>query len=258
MRLALIFFSIFTIFSSQAETLRLVTGEYAPYTAEKSFNGGVSVQVVKAVFAELNQDIKIEFMPWKRAMNNLLSSQAAGSFPWAINDERAKDLYYSKAMHSHLQYRYVQKTKLVKNFEPEGKKLCQPSGWDNLYFKSQRKKLRDKILVEQPISLESCMQMLAIGRVDFVVMNQYVADEVLHKLYPKDSPIIGVPLEKEIKTELYFVVPKKYPNAEKILADFNRGLTIIKNNGKYDAIFKNLAKEMTKSSCVTCNQLGSL
>ncbi|MBC7428100.1 MAG: transporter substrate-binding domain-containing protein [Bacteriovorax sp.] len=258
---ALILTFILSISSSflQAETLKIVTGEFAPYSGENLNKGGVSTQVVKAIFDEVKQDISIEFIPWNRGMNNLKTGLVAGSFPWTKNVEREVDLLYSEPIHKYKLVSFVRKdSSLLTTYNLNGKKLCQPSGWDISFL--DRTSAAKKITIERPISMESCLQMLSLGRVDVIVMNDHVGTDFINKLFPKNSPITGIDNEYfGKKFLLYFIVPKKYPNAKKIIADFNRGLALIKSNGKYENFVRELLKKETvKSSCGTCNHLGSL
>lgn len=246
--------------SANAEILKLVTGEYAPFSGEKLSQGGISTQVVKAVFNEVNQDVTVEFIPWNRAMNYLKNGAVAGSFPWTKNDEREAIMYFSDPIHLYQMISFVKKgTDLEKNFTLVGKKICLASGWNDAFLKKfDADKM--KYTIERPINMESCFQMLALGRVDIVSMNEYVGRDLAAKIFPKASPIVGLKNKYfDDGLGLYFIIPKIYPNSKKILSEFNRGLKIIKNNGKYNLIVKDLLKrESFRSSCVTCNQLGSL
>lgn len=242
-----------------ANTLKIVTGEYAPYTGETLKEGGVSTQVIKAIFSEIKQPIKIEFIPWNRAMNNLKSGNAAGSFPWTKNAEREIDFLYSEPLHKYKLISYVRNDSiLLKTFDLKGKKICQPSGWDISFLNEAF--ATKKITIERPINMESCLQMVSLGRVDIVIMNNHVGAEFLNKISLKNSPITGIDNDyfgKEFA--LYFIVSKKYPNAKKIIAEFNKGLALIKSNGKYEKLTHELLKKETvKSSCGTCSRLGSL
>lgn len=242
-----------------AESLKLVTGEYAPYTSEKLPFGGITTQIVTAAFGEMKQEVAVEFIPWNRAMNYLKSGSVSGSFPWAKNAEREKDVLYSDVIHKYRILSFVKKgSGLEKNFNPTGKTLCLPSGWDLTGIEKELTKY--KMTLERPVSMESCVLMLALGRVDLVVMNEHVGYDLIKKLYPKKTPVVG--LDNAIfgkSLNLYFLVPKKYPNGKKIISDFNRGLELIKKNGKYDKLVNVLAKKGSfTTNCEICNRLGSL
>lgn len=242
----------------KAETLKLVTGEYAPYAGEKLVNGGVGTEVVRAAFKEMNIDVTIEFNPWNRAMNALKASSFAGSFPWKKNAEREELLLYSEPLHEYQVTTYIKKSESGKAFDLTEKILCEPSGWDIAPFNELIKK--HKLQLVRPIEMESCFRMLALGRVDVVIGNIHVCSEIIKKLHADQSPFTIIPNQDLEKVgHLYFVVPKKHPNAHRIVDMFNRGLEIIKKNGKYEKIMNQISiKSAFKSNCVLCSRLGSL
>lgn len=258
-----LFLALFHFFSfssvSEAQTLKIVTGEYAPYSGQDLPFGGVSTQVIQAVFKEVKQDIAIEFIPWNRAMNYLKSGNVAGSFPWAKNSEREKELLYSKPVHEYKILSYLTKrSALDKKFSIYDKKACLASGWDISLFEKIFEK--NKISIERPITMESCFQMLAMGRIDLVVMNEHVGNAMVKKLFPLNSPLVGVAIDTLNNSgALYFTVSKNYPNGKKIISDFNRGLRLLKKNGKYDLLVRELEKrESARSNAELYNHLGSL
>ena len=109
-----------------------------------------------------------------------------------------------------------------------------------------------KMQIVNPMNVESCFNMLALSRVDVIFMNEMVGQETIVKLFGSRPVIVGREESYLKKREnLYFIVSKKYPNAQKIIENFNRGLAIIKKNGIYDSI-------VIKANCETCNRLGSL
>ncbi|MEA9357871.1 transporter substrate-binding domain-containing protein [Bacteriovorax sp. PP10] len=239
-------------FATQAESLRIATGEYVPYTGENIPNQGISSMVVRAVFKELKQDIHLEFMPWKRVMMLVENGTVDGSYPWSANSERLKNYYFSTPIH---QYRIFSFTKKGNEFNTAksltGKTICIPDGWDKSPFNSLIEKSKMKVF--SPGTVESCFGMLALGRVDIIFINELVGKYVVDKLFGKKSPLVAS--EKDYLregNELHFMVSRKSPNGKKIISDFNRGLERIKANGVYDAIVSVI------STCVTCNQLGSL
>lgn len=245
--------------TGETQTLKLVTGEYAPYSGQNLPNGGVSTHVVQAIFKEIKQDIKIEFIPWNRAMHYLKSGSVAGSFPWAKNAEREKELLFSNPVHEYKILSYLtRRSALDKKFSLSNKKACLAIGWDISLFEKVFEK--NKISLDRPITMESCFQMLAMGRIDLVVVNEHVGNAMVKKLFSFNSPVMGVAIDTlNISGALYFTVPKNYPNGKKIISEFNRGLRLLKKNGKYDLLVQDLEKrESAISSDELYNHLGSL
>lgn len=223
--------------------VKLATGEYAPYAGEHIPNKGISSMVVKAVFKEMKQDYSLEFMPWKRVMLGLENGSVVGSYPWNVNTERLKKNYFSMPIN---EYRMIVFSKRGTDYPTAksltGKTLCMPAGWDQSTTKDIVSKA--KMQVVSPANAESCFNMLALGRVDVVFMNQLVGKSIVEKIFGKYSPLVSNErpyLNKVV--ELHFIVSKNYPNAKKIIEDFNRGLGKIKSNGVYHSILSTITND---------------
>jgi polar amino acid transport system substrate-binding protein len=246
---------LFPILAS-AVPLKLVTGEYVPYTGEQIIGQGISTEIVRAVFKEINMEVVVEFMPWNRVMKTLLNTKAAGSFPWTMNQERQTTMLYSEAINEFKIISFTKKGSKIAYLDKSKKTLCLPSGWDPKAFIDLSKKFNMQLV--RPINIESCVQMLVKGRVDFFLVNEKVGWNAIEKIYGKNSPIEGNSVDFFIKKNmLYFIVPKKYPDAENLILEFNKGLAKIKKNGIYDKIIsKAKSLEDSKSTCEFCSLIG--
>jgi len=67
------------------ETLIFHAVNYPPYEIKNATNGlpGFDVEVIQTIFNKLNIPIKIEYIPWKRAVRNTLSGVSTGAFSCA-------------------------------------------------------------------------------------------------------------------------------------------------------------------------------
>lgn len=253
MRTLIVFVLVFLAFPLQAASvLRIATGEYGPYSGESIENQGTLPQVVRAVFKEMKQEIRLEFMPWKRVKNQVDNNLVAGAFPWNMNEERQKKYYYSSPIQY---YRIFAFTNVGHDFTNskslEGKSICLPDGWDLAPYKDLIEKL--KLQKVSPMTIDSCFNMLALKRVDIVFMNELVGKEIVHRLFGDKSHIlIGEKNYFHKKISMHYMISKTYPNAKKIITDFNHALEKIKKNGVYDSIIG------ARATCGTCNRLGSL
>ena len=54
--------------SLQAETVKLTSLDWPPYTSESIAMQGASVAVAKAAFEAVGIDLQVDFFPWKRAV----------------------------------------------------------------------------------------------------------------------------------------------------------------------------------------------
>lgn len=67
---------------SQAEVVTLTSLDWCPYTCANSSGQGVTSAIVRAAFKSQGYDLKIQFLPWNRAVFNARNEpEVAGYFP---------------------------------------------------------------------------------------------------------------------------------------------------------------------------------
>ena len=70
--------------------------EWPPYTGKKLQEEGESSKLVRAAFAVMGYELRIQFVPWKRAMLMAeTDAQIAGYFPEYYSNERAQRFLFS-------------------------------------------------------------------------------------------------------------------------------------------------------------------
>ena len=80
-----------------AEPFKIVTSDYPPYSfVEGQVQKGMAVDVLKEAFARMKLELRIEFMPFPRAIQLLRSAEADGIFPFAIKEDRLAFTLYPK------------------------------------------------------------------------------------------------------------------------------------------------------------------
>jgi polar amino acid transport system substrate-binding protein len=81
--------------TAQAAELRLVSLSYPPYVfLDSGKPSGMAVDIAAEIFRRAGQEIKIEVMPWARALDEVKSGAADAIFPIAKNAEREAFLDY--------------------------------------------------------------------------------------------------------------------------------------------------------------------
>lgn len=74
---------------AQAETIKVSTGEYAPFTGESLPNGGVVNGLVSRVAEQAGVTIEYEYMPWKRALEVARDGQVQASSYWGERPDQS-------------------------------------------------------------------------------------------------------------------------------------------------------------------------
>ncbi len=219
--------------------LSLTTGDdYPPFTSIELPQGGMAVALVLSVFEKSGYFVKeIKWLPWKRGYMLTQRQQYHATFPYGWTAERAELFYYSDPFFSTVNYAWSRlgQSNTIKNEEDlQGKVYCNPLGYGNF---GKLKELMDRNLLsrETPKSMQQCFKMLLLKRVDFVAAT------------PNDA--ISALLEAEISTQevqqtgfvvteipLHIIVSKQLPRAQEIIDAFNKGLKILRENGRYKSL----------------------
>lgn len=219
----------------QAETLKLATGEFHPYVGKALPDYGLSSQIVRSAFQAVGYQTTLVFMPWRRVAAETAAGLYAGSYPWAMNDERKLQFLYSQPIYRDQIHFFARSDSPLRDEQQWfGKTLCIPDGWDIKQLQQQIEHYR--LRLNRPSDIENCLLMVEAGRVDLTAVNRMVGDSLAKELHLGHG--IG-PVGNAITTDLnYFIVSRTHPQASKLIEDFNRGLETIRQNGSYERILQ--------------------
>ncbi len=237
-KLALVLLFVFaaSLNAFSNETIKLATGEWAPYTSEKDPNGKIAETIVREAFGLEQIDVTYEYYPWKRSYESAKKGKVAGTFPWFKNEERMKECIYHKEpllneteVFFHLKnldfkwenYKDLGKYKIggtlgfshVKELEKEGIKLDVTSRED-LNFKK-----------------------LLAGRIEAYPASLIVGYNTINKLFAPEKAALFTNHTKTLKADqMYLIFSKNIPNGQKLADKFDSGLRRLKASGRYDEI----------------------
>ncbi len=223
----ILFLFIFLISSNAfpADPILINVGEFPPFVGTEMKNKGLSSALVKEAFKAVGKKIKIEIFPWPRALYTTQSLDGSASYPWAKNEERQKHFLYSNVLHED-KIRFFGE----KNSKLEKAKVCYPHDWDLSQFGFALKKYNMEIIA-RPNSIDQCFLMISTKRLDFTFVNETVGFYKINELGLHKN-IVGRD-EVTADDNTYLIVGKSNPKSRWILSEFNKGLDIIKKNGRY-------------------------
>jgi polar amino acid transport system substrate-binding protein len=218
------------------DPLRLVTGnKYAPFADRRLDSGGMISEIVMAAFQTMGRDVRIHFMPWRRAFMGVEHGLYNATFPHFHTEELAASFYYSLPIYPIRQRIYVSKhSNLDINTlnDLSGQRLCSPMGY---VLDERLQKLIDTatISIISPASIEICVHMLERGRVDFIVLDETVYLYMFSGKFMLKA--VGEVLES---SGLFLLFPKNNPDSLGLLWEFNAGLKSIQECGLFDKIIR--------------------
>lgn len=241
-----IIFYVFLCINSFSAELKLVTLQYPPYEYEENKEvKGVAVEIVKEVFKRMGQPIKIELLPWARAIYMIEKGEADGIFTAYKTLEREAFADYSKE---------ILMPQVVALFIKEDSTIAFDGDFGKLnkykfgvvkevsYGEKFDKAVKNKIItnIEDVTIGEQNFLKLSAGRLDIVVSNKYGAIDIINKL--KKSKEIKELLPEVQNVPSYIAFSKK-KNLSKIRDKFDEILKEMKKDGSYDKIINDYFRE---------------
>lgn len=237
---------LFAIFSLNAETVHIVSSEFVPHNGENLPRQGYAIELVKQIFANEQCDIRIEFLPWPRALQQAKNGEAAAIVTLWYDTTRAEYLNYPTPLYNNVMRLYHHNNRPV-SFENltdlTGKRLI--LGLVRGYSYNPMIVSAPFELVEVFSDLES-LKMLALGRVDLVIAEQMVAEYLLKtELSPYNTLIssVGPVLEEK---PMYLAFSKAHPDAASLQQKFERGLFKLKQQQGFQALIPDYSQLKTE------------
>ena len=213
--------------------LRIFAVHFPPYEFEAPEEGlkGFDVEVVEALFLRLGKPVKIEFMPWTRAVKTVFDGQAMALLSCARRAEREPYVYFSSPI-SLATTGYFQR---IEDLDPgyqtleglRGQKVVAVRGY------STQESLTELSIEHLAVrSNKLALNILSSARADYLYGykegNQFIAKQL-----GLSDKLRFHPLSSE---NYHLCFSKFWPQAEALLEAFNQQLKQLKSDGSYDAI----------------------
>ncbi|CCO22941.1 substrate-binding periplasmic protein [Maridesulfovibrio hydrothermalis] len=170
---------------AHSKTVTLATHNLCPYGCydEHGEFSGTAVNVVKYAMAQMNFDLRIEVVPWKRAQRMSYEGDADGFFAASHSEKRDRNGVMSATIAGQIWKWYQLKTNTLDpksdNFKSEAK-VAAFSGSNMLHWL----KMNNYNVVAEPPSTKHLMNMLLYERFDAMLgnnltMKRYIAKQNL-------------------------------------------------------------------------------
>ncbi|CBS86302.1 putative amino acid ABC transporter, periplasmic component [Azospirillum lipoferum 4B] len=227
--------------------LDLVTGgDYAPYTGEDLPGGGLVTDLARRAFAVSGRHYDVRFMPWKRGYDGVVAGRFLATFPYVRTPEREQEVLFSDPVIEVRQFVYmsnrtamtfdgrladgrsVRGSRGLEGFR--GRTVCQPVGYA-LPPELETLVGQGQLARQTPSDLGACVRMVATGRADAFVIDEYSAASAIARSGLADD--IRVSDHPYAVVTFHLVIGRATPGAEATLAAFNDGLKALKAQGVY-------------------------
>jgi polar amino acid transport system substrate-binding protein len=241
--------------------IRIVTGQYAPYTGEDLPEEGMLSEMIRLAISRAAPDrgARISFVnDWKSHIDILLPQGAFDlGLPWFLPDcsrmellsdamrVRCTDYNWSDAMHELVVGYFVRPDSPLRSATAysalRGATLCRPRGFYT--FDLEQEGLSPPAVAwENPDSVDECLRMLVDGGVDVVPISVNVVDEAVARL-ELYGEVAEVPALADIVT-MHAIAHRTNPFGRIYLTLVNRGLREMRDSGEwFDIVSRHLAMQ---------------
>ncbi len=213
--------------------LPIATEHYPPYEMLEAVDGlkGFDYEVLVEIFTRLGYKLKIEFLPWKRALAYTQRGTTLGILTCAYTKEREDYIIYSNPISKRTTGYYVRKgfkgpTPLT-IADVKGQRVASVSAYASL-----------NALIEvgiMPIGAndtKSAISMLQRNRFDYLYLNRQSTDFIINQL-GLSNLFTFHPINHK---EFFFCFSKKYKGVSQLITSFNKMLETLRKDGTYKKI----------------------
>ena len=196
---------------------------------------GYLVAITKEAFKRVGYDVDVTYMPWNRALVNVMEGRNEALLAAYYTDERAGKMLYShsigqteivlfRRLETTIKYSSLQDLKSYRIGMIRGAVISKEFDAANYL---------GKIDLTSP---DLMIKMLLAGRIDLLVEQRKVIQTYLKNQFPKDAKLLTA-LDPPLQISKYFCAfSKKIPRHAKVVRDFNQGLLLIKKDGTFQKI----------------------
>ena len=227
--------------TAQAREISMLTVEWAPHYGSELPEEGLTTAIVKAAFRASGHVSGVDFIPWTRALKEVEEGKADIVMGAYHNKEREQTYIFSDPIYF-LQLGLIARPGLGITRYDSLRELAPYSIGISRGFANSEEFDAANYLNKQIASFPNLnIRKLFRGRIDMAVMNfdlfRYEAGK--EGFCIGDVEFVEPPLETH---GLYLMASRNIADGNKIIADFNRGLVKIRQNGEFDRIVNRLRK----------------
>ncbi|WP_181905428.1 substrate-binding periplasmic protein [Aestuariispira insulae] len=220
----------------KAEPLRLTTGDdFPPYTGAELPEGGLASAIVIAAFAWMNQEVALEYRPWKRGYEETKAGQYLATYPYVKSRDRLVDFHFSDPIFQYERILFERRHPNASQWPDtlRGERLCLPVGYEVPSVIEDRV-IKGTLILIKPSDMDACFKQLLRNRTDYVLSDRILGQSIASHHFgaaPQQLTMIEPPVSKQ---SAHLIIAKNQPDAIKIIADFNRALIALRADGTLD------------------------
>lgn len=209
--------------------LRLACNDFPPHKiAAPGSDGlrGFDIDIIDAALQRTGWTAEFSFLPWKRALEFAIRGDIDGLCSCSRTPERETKLLFSEELGAVSVGLFARDEATLAGVarvdDLKGRKVAVVGGY-NL----EGELAAAGALVEAASSDKNALDMLVGGNIDLL----YGYELTTRHFMRSDRPAGGVAYREMHRNPYYFCLSRKLPDAEQAMADFNRGLAALSEDG---------------------------
>ncbi len=214
----------------------LASGEWAPFVSENLLHEGIVSRIVRESFESEGYEVKFEYRPWNRSIEETKNGKWHGTLPWLKNEERENYFYFSEPI-AYQQYVVFYHNNQIFTWDNisdfQGFTVGVVDGYSyGTEFDDAIKE--GQIAVETTTNDSQNFQKLLAERLDLVLCEINVGYDIIEKLTSADAGNITHAPKSVNEEALYLLLSKEVEENDDLIVIFNQGLQALTESGKVD------------------------
>lgn len=226
-----------TSVANDEHTIRLATLDWPPYVGENLSQMGFTTAIVAEAFKRAGYEVKVDFMPWTRVIQESEAGKYDAAFPEYFSDERNKAFFFSDQFASGPLGFYKRKADNITYTKLEDLKPYR-IGVVLGYINTPEFDAANYLQKEPVNSDEQNIRKLLMGRIDLIVIDKYVAQYLIKNSIPEAIGKLEFLEPALLDQPLYVIFSRKIAGSEQKLQKFNAALKTMREDGTLDRILE--------------------
>lgn len=242
-RILLLFAFSFFIgsFSFAVETVVMGVGEFAPLISKDLKHNGVISRVVEEAFKKVGVKVEYRWAPWKRVYSNVAAKSWDLAPAFSKNIDRMEEVIFSDPLFEKYIVFFHLKTFKFDWKKFEDLKDIKTGATRGYFYGDEYNEARDtgELKVEEVATDCQSLKMILSGRIQVFPLNILTGYFLIQNtLPPHEAKLFTHHPKKLAPPSPSFVIFPKSERGKKISKLFNKGLKMLKDEGKYRQYFQ--------------------
>lgn len=223
--------------AGDAVSVTYAVGDWEPYISKRTSHG-LTGKLVTAAMEAVGKQAKYAYFPWKRSWLMTTTGDTDGSFPWRMTEKRKQEVYYSDMLIETRGALFFLNPQLsgIRYHDLSHRRDLRVGGVLSYWYLKDFE--RWGLNADMSMTSKEAFRKLMTGRLDILPEDERTGWMLIRNLFPDMATRFRTVHIPGART-LHAVFPKT-PEGRALRDEFNRGLAIIRANGTYDRILREL------------------